>query len=487
MGRHRQQVRTFALIWTGLTLLIGACTFVAVYAATGMAANSRNAPVSIQPPVDQAQSAGQPNDAAVGLLVQVTATPLQAQPAQTQPPAAATQPPAAPGAGPTPTLAPIKDTDFDLGIAVQKSLDHKPATYQLWVDMAAKQLKLNWVKSQVVWSDIEAVKGKFDWTDFDVSMPILAKENVKVLLSITKAPSWARDPGAITNQPGKFDGPPRNPQDFVDFVTAILKRYPGQVHAIEVWNEINLDREWTTNPKRLDPARYVQLLKAAYEAIKAIDPNIIVITAALSPTGANIAGAVMDDFTYMDALIKAGMLQFADCVGAHHNGLNVPPNADWNNIPERSPRAKYHGPWDNPHHSWAFKSTLTGYADRIKKAGSNLKLCVTEFGWPSIQDINKGQLSADLKARGFDFAADNSLADQANFVDQAITLMQQWGFVRLAFVWNLNYGAQAGWSLNGPVADNVVWSILGPNFQPRPVWNKIADRNFRGQVRKATP
>ena len=52
----------------------------------------------------------------------------------------------------------------------------------------------------------------------------------------------------------------------------ILKRYPNMVHAIEVWNEVNLDREWTTAPQKLDPARYVTLLTVAHDAIKAADP-----------------------------------------------------------------------------------------------------------------------------------------------------------------------------------------------------------------------
>jgi hypothetical protein len=297
------------------------------------------------------------------------------------------------------------------------------------------------------------------------------------MLSIAKAPNWARDKGAITNRPGEYDGPPADPQDLANFITAILKRYPGMIHAIEVWNEINLDREWATAPQRLDPARYVTLLKTARDTIKAIDPNIVVISAALSPTGASSGGQYMDDFAYFNLLVKAGMLQQADCVGAHHNGINVPPDADYNNIPNR-PKARFRGPWENPNHSWAFKTTLEGYHKQIAAAGSNLKLCVTEFGWPSTEGL-KGQ-----PRQGFEFAGDNTLADQANFTDKAITEMQQWGWVQLAFLWNLNYGAQAGWSMQGPVSDNVVYSILGPNFQPRPVWQKIVDRNFRGQPRK---
>ena len=60
----------------------------------------------------------------------------------------------------------------------------------------------------------------------------------------------------------------------------------GTVQAIEVWNEVNLDREWGGGPiTRQTATDYVRLLGMSYDAIKAADPNITVITAGLSPTG----------------------------------------------------------------------------------------------------------------------------------------------------------------------------------------------------------
>jgi len=54
--------------------------------------------------------------------------------------------------------------------------------------------------------------------------------------------------------------------------------------AIEVWNEPNLDREWPAD--QMGGANYTELLKKAYPRIKAANPNTIVVSAALSPTGA---------------------------------------------------------------------------------------------------------------------------------------------------------------------------------------------------------
>jgi len=524
---HRNQVRSFAIVWTGLTLLMGAAAFVAIYATTGIYVNNgsrfgltpaalagaavspatqaptqepaviaSNTPLPTDNPTTSAldTSAKMMPDAAVEdlqvapldvinvssdinpALMQVTATPISnafVTPQGVAPTLAPTQPVKAAA-----TVPATKDDSFDLGIQVQPPPDLNPSTHDTWLKMVSEQLKLNWVKHQVRWRDLEKTKGQIDFSALNLILPEAAKYNVKVLLSIVTAPDWAREPGA--NLSKDRQGPPANPQDYVNFVTAIIKKYPGTVHAIEVWNEQNLDREWDS-PKGLVAAQYVQLLSQTYAAVKAIDPNILILTGALSPTGTSNPPKWFDDFVYMDQLIKAGMLSYADCVGAHHNGYNIGPAVTFQDAPKDPKRARavFRGPFDNPNHLWSFNSTLSGYASRIKAAGSSLKLCVTEFGWPSMDDIKVNGQKAPPPV-GFEFAADNTLAEQADYTNQAIDVMTSWGYVRLAFLWNLNYGAQIGWD---PKNDNVPYSILGAGFQPRPVWQKIVDRNFRGKAR----
>ncbi len=142
------------------------------------------------------------------------------------------------------------------------------------------------------------------------------------MLSVVTAPDWAREPG---NQRLDEVGPPADPQTYANFLITMLYRYPGQIHAIEVWNEMNIDREWASI-YGLNAQNYVNLLRAAYTAIKSVDPGIIVISGALSPTGVNDGVGAYDDFVYMDMLIQAGLLDTIDCVGAHHNGYNIGPN-----------------------------------------------------------------------------------------------------------------------------------------------------------------
>ncbi len=349
---------------------------------------------------------------------------------------------------------------FQVGIQVEPNPD--PAVYQIWAGEVRDHLRLGWIKQQVRWDEVEPQPGAYDWDELDAALTVAAEYDLKMLLSIVAAPDWAREPG---NQRLDEVGPPGDPLDYAHFLTTLLDRYPGQIHAIEVWNEMNIDREWAS-VEGLSAENYVMLLRAAFAAIKASDPGVIVISGALSPTGWNDGVMAYDDFVYMDMLIEAGLLTTADCVGAHHNGYNIGPNVAWDNVPN-DPTATFRGAFDNPHHSWSFYSTITGYAERIQQAGSGKPICVTEFGWATTEDL-------DGTPVGFEFANDNTLAEQAQFIDDAIQLMDGWGYMWLAFIWNLNYGAPA-WD---PTNDNVPYALLRPDWIRSPAYDVIAAYDF---------
>ena len=450
--RFRRQVRNFTLIWVGITFIMGAVTFVAIYMAYGSLTNtSSDTNASLR-------NVAIPTGTVVAAGIAPTSTPQPTEAPPTEAPLSVAQAETATLA-PTPTMLPVENKRFQLGVQVQISYDHMDQ----WTDVAANQLGVKWVKQQVRWEDIEKEKGNYDWYETDTFLTAAAAQGLKVLISVVTAPDWSREQGADLTQ----HGPPANPQDYADFVAALLRRYPGKIHAIEVWNEQNLDREWTST-NGLSAANYVELLHATYQTVKSIDPGVIVVSGALSPTGLSDGVHAWDDFVYMDQMIDAGLLNYTDCVGAHHNGINVSPDYTYDTIPD-DPTAKYRGPYDNPHHSWSFRSTLQTYAAKIAQAPnySGQKLCVTEFGWPSAEGL-------DGVPEGFEFALDNTLEEQKDYTIKALDFMQQSDFVWLAFLWNLNYGPQAGWAADN---DNVAYSIIGPNFVFRPVFDALRDWN----------
>jgi hypothetical protein len=463
--KRQRQMRSFALIWTGLTLVIGAATFVAIFVATGFLL-----PTGTQPSVASAAEITSPTPRPTNVIV---ATPIPqvavATEAPTEAPQAVAQqatPTETVEPTPEPTLSAMEQVDFDFGIQVQESYD----IYDYWMTVVKDQIHLDWVKQQVRWEIFEAVEGEYDWTILDIVIPVAHEKGVTLMLSIVTAPEWAREAGADLSK----HGPPADPQDYVDFVTAILDRYtedyPGTIGAIEVWNEMNIDREWAS-VQGLSSQAYVNLLAETYSAIKAVDPGIIVISGALSPGGGWVEpdGTVsaIDDFDYMDALIRDGMLNYTDCVGAHHNGYNIGPLVPWDEAPNDSNAADaiFRGPFDNPHHSWSMYSTLSTYANKIQLAGGEQRLCVTEFGWAVAEDLGGFP-------PGFEFAQDNTLQEQSDYFVEAVEWFEESGIVWLAWVWNLNYGAQAGFDTNN---DNVPYSILRPESIPAPAWSAIAE------------
>lgn len=479
-----KQVRGFAVVWTMITIVIGTATFFGIYLTYGGTAQADDSPgensvtlpdpseeptqqvaaVSTNPPPTPVPTRAIPTNAPTDTPTEVAdigtgagspdsdeSTAQDAEPSATVPPTA--------------TPLPVSDDSFDLGIQVQFSISFDENIQRTWMN-DVEALGLDWMKQQVRWEDIEVAPGEYDWGKLDLALPIAAEYGIKVLASVVTAPEWARIEGA----PADTEGPPADPQLYADFLQAMLERYPGQIHAIEVWNEQNLDREWYTADgfTGQDVTDYLSLLRLSYQTIKDVDPGVIVISGALAPTGgfALPDGKVtaVDDFDFLDQMIEGGLLDMTDCVGAHHNGYNINPSVTWDNVPD-DPDAVFRGPFDNPHHSWSFRSTLQTYANKIALAGGDQKLCVTEFGWASTEDLEGYPV-------GFEFSLDNTLEEQAEWTIDAINNMREWDIVWLAIIWNLNYGPQAGWSTE---SDNTPYSLIGPDWVRRPAYNAVAE------------
>ncbi len=326
------------------------------------------------------------------------------------------------------------------------------------MDTVEGQLGLDWVKMQIQWWLVHPSPDADQWFFYDGVIDEAANHNLNLMVSVVGSPDWTR---AAANH----IGPPDDYNQYANFLTELISRHPGQIDAIEVWNEQNLDREWQT-ANGISPEDYVRFLEVAYNAIKAADPDIIVISGALSPTGMGDWVRWADDFEYLDRALAAGMLNFADCVGAHHNGYNIAPDVafDQAGSTAEAATAVFRGPFDNPHHSWSFRTTLDTYAQKVQAVDPTMKLCVTEFGWASSEGY-------DVVPEGFSFAQDNTLEEQANYVVQAFQQMHNSGSVWLAFLFNYDFGNKG----SGAQDDPVPYSIVDINGVPRPAFAAVAD------------
>jgi len=215
------------------------------------------------------------------------------------------------------------------------------------------------------------------------------------------------------------------PQTTIDYASYIA--YLGQVaayqpDAIEVWNEMNLDREWPA--AEINGATYVNnMLQPAYDAIKGASPNTSVIIGALAPTGAfgGGCGAVgCDDNVYVAQMAQAGAAQYADCIGAHHNSGTTSPSA-------RSGHVSDNG---GNHYSWYFLPTVEVYYNGMDEA---LPVCLTEFGYLTADG------HADPLPAGFEWGASNTIDEQAAWLAEGVNIAQDLGYVPLVIIWNIDF------------------------------------------------
>ncbi len=340
---------------------------------------------------------------------------------------------------------------------------------------------MDWIKQQMRWGVFSPAPGQFDWTGFDRVINAASANNLKVMLSIVTSPQWSHpNLQPTSDDPEAINAPPDDLNQYAQFVGEVVDRYKGKVHAIEVWNEQNIDAEWRANPQAVSPDKYVELLKLAYQVIKSKDPNIVVISGALSPTGFFQGGCSAqgcDDGPYLKRMVDAGFLQYADCVGVHANGYNVPPDKT-NKEGYNDPQATFRGPFENPIPSWYFRTTLELYRDVVQQ---QRPLCVTEFGWATNEGFNY------LK-QGYEFAADNTLQEQADWIVKAFDLMStQWhDYIKMAFLFNLYYAQK---SPDGVQDRAAPWSIMGQDGAARPAFEalRLYMKNLRESAASSQP
>jgi LysM repeat protein len=306
-----------------------------------------------------------------------------------------------PGPGPVTPVPPPPPTGFAFGGQTQTFANKGAMT----------DSGMNWVKFQYKWAPGD-------------SADILAGQiqdahnsGFKVLISVT----------------GKTPYPPANGIDFgalAQFMGALAAQGPD---AIEVWNEQNIDFEWPAG--QIDPTSYVNnMLAPSYQAIKAANSNVIVISGAPAPTGFDNTTNAWADNRYIAGMRAAGAANFADCIGVHHNAGATSPSAT-------------SGHPGGSHYSWYFLPMVDLYYNTF---GGAKQLCFTELGYLS------GEGFSGLPAN-FSWASGTSVQEHAQWLREARDLSSSGGKVTMMIVFNVDFTSfdpdgdpQAGYAMIRP-------------------------------------
>jgi hypothetical protein len=317
-----------------------------------------------------------------------------------------------------------------------------------------RELGFGWQKSLFQWRGIEyAGKGQYDWGEPDRIVRASTAAGIKILARIDFPPDWAI-PGRSCSV---NECPPERYEDYADFIRAFTTRYGtgspiGRVHAIEIWNEPNLAREWGGKPiNQAQAGDYVRLLRLSYEAAKAVDPQMTIVTAGLTPTGTMNETIAQDDVVYLQWMYDAGASAYFDVLGAHGAGYRAPPSMSPDEVAADS---TYGG-----HASFSFRRVEHLRDVMVRNGDDGKQIWLLEFGWTS-DEVHPAyawhRVSEDQKAE--------------YIVGAYLWARQNWTpWIGVMTLWNL---AAPGWARTN---EEYWWAITNPDGSPRPAYTRLLE------------
>lgn len=216
-----------------------------------------------------------------------------------------------------------------------------------------KAAGISWARADFSWSGIESPQGKWRFERFDRVVEETNKRGIQILPILDYDVPWA------TPAFKHLDA-------WLEYVRRVVKRYRDKIRYWEVWNEPNLESFWRAKPNGAD---YAILLKATYQAIKEIDPELVVVYGGL-------AGVPVDFF---EASLDAGAGESFDVVNIHpyRGGLTTRGAID------------------------RFAADVDAFRQALKKRGlADRPIWITEMGWatpPTFNETNARIIDGGLR------------------------------------------------------------------------------------------
>lgn len=364
---------------------------------------------------------------------------------------------------PSPNTAPLTPIDhagvspFGVNTFLEQEVEIPKVREQLRMITAAG---FRWIRQEFPWEDLEVDgRGQFTdsrsgetidaWEKYDRIVDLTEEYGVQIQVRLSNPPDWSR-----ANPDAGDQAPPDDFQDFVNYAVAVAERYRGRIHHYQVWNEPNIYPEWGNN--FVDPVAYTELLCRTYDALKAVDPDIVVISGALAPTNALDGFFGYSDFIYLQNMYDAGAGDCFDVLSMQGYGLNS-------------------GPTDH-----RYRLTTVNYArtEQIRdimvvNGDADKAIWISEAAWnpvpteaenPDIADrYNYGQVTLDQAARWMPIAYQRAQTDWP-----WVGVINYWFFTRPH-----DFEANQSWFYFRMVQPD--YSPERPTFTPLPIYHSMTD------------
>ena len=190
------------------------------------------------------------------------------------------------------------------------------------------------VRSDVDWKRCQPEKGApFDFSFYDAAVESAERAGLRFLPILFRPPKWASPVWKHLDEWGAF-------------VEAFVAHFGKRLPEIEIWNEQNLFAFWGGEP---DAARYVEVLRAAFEASRRANPEVRVL----------LGGVNGVPLPYLRRVYENGGAPFFDALCFH--------------------------PYCHPYApEGAMDSDIEALRELMAEFGDAAKpLVITELGWPT--------------------------------------------------------------------------------------------------------
>lgn len=294
-----------------------------------------------------------------------------------------------------------------------------------------REMGAPWIVEYFPWAYYEGAPDDYNFAHADKVIAHAENQGLTVIARLGLVPAWARPRPEVKQTTDTYLDADHY-ADFAEYVGRFAARYRGRVDYLIIWNEPNLSLEWGYRP--VDPAAYVTMLKLAYQAAKAANPDVKVLAGALAPT-LEPAGSPwgMNDLLFLQKLYDAGFADYYDVLAVHAYGLGFPP--------------------DEPPAPTALNFRRVELARQIMEANGDRgkPIMITESGW---NDSPRWTRAVNPAAR-----VDYTIAAYA-------WAEERWPYVQTVCMWAFRFPAPL-------YTYGDYYAFVTPDFTPRPIYQAV--------------
>jgi hypothetical protein len=177
----------------------------------------------------------------------------------------------------------------------------------------AADLNLDWISVPISWARYQPDASAAPRLEaLDPVMQFAAQHQIAVMVSISKAPTWAHS--AL--------GP--EPASTAQFVLALMERYPQAIQAVELFPGANTREGWG---EPSDSKAYYALFAQVNEKVRDLDNPPVLVAAGLQPLPPGPHAGDVNDLEFLAGLYQLGASKIMPVISVSYNNLTGDPLA----------------------------------------------------------------------------------------------------------------------------------------------------------------